>query len=231
MSVSLKEFLVLQMNDSLFPIGAYAHSYGMETYIQKGIIKDAETAETYLRMRLRYNFLYADLLAAKLSYEAAVKGDVKKLDELEEIMEASKVPEEIRDASRKLGSRFVKTLLFMNPEWKQGIFGKYLEARKGKTTCQPCAYGVFSADREIPVQEMLAAFLYAQASAAVTNCVKTIPLSQSCGQKLLFSLIPLFEEILELAEGMGEDMLCLSTPGFDLRSIEHEHLYSRLYMS
>lgn len=42
MHMSQKKFLVLQMNDSLFPIGAYSHSYGLETYIQKGIVKDAE---------------------------------------------------------------------------------------------------------------------------------------------------------------------------------------------
>ena len=78
---------------------------------------------------------------------------------------------------------------------------------------------------------MLEAFLYAQASAIVTNCVKTIPLSQSSGQKLLFSLIPFFEKMMEKIEETGEEMLCLSTPGFDLRSMEHEQLYSRLYMS
>ena len=29
-----KKFLLLQVNDALFPIGAYSHSYGLETYIQ-----------------------------------------------------------------------------------------------------------------------------------------------------------------------------------------------------
>ena len=231
MKISKKEFLILQINDSLFPIGSYSHSYGLETYIQKGIVHDEKTAERYLRMKLRYSFMYTDLLAVKLSYEAATKGDIYKLEELEDVMEASRIPEEIRCASRKLGSRFVKTLFCMDSSWKQGIFEKYVSIRTGKTICHPCAYGVFCAAREIPEEEMLAAFLYAQASAAVTNWGKTIPLSQSSGQKILFSLVPLFEEILELIKETGEEMLCLSAPGFDVRSIEHEQLYSRLYMS
>ena len=37
--------------------------------------------------------------------------------------------------------------------------------------------------------------------------------------------------MMEKIEETGEEMLCLSTPGFDLRSMEHEQLYSRLYMS
>ena len=56
-------FLLLQINDSLFPIGGYSHSYGLETYIQKGLVQDAAGAEDYIRRRLRYNFLYTDLLA------------------------------------------------------------------------------------------------------------------------------------------------------------------------
>lgn len=231
MHMSQKKFLVLQMNDSLFPIGAYSHSYGLETYIQKGIVKDAETAEKYLKMRLQYNFFYTDFLAVKLSYEAALRKNIQKVEELEDILGASRIPEEIRNASRKLGNRFVKTLLAMEPSWKNGVFGNYLEVREGKYISQPCAYGTFCAEQGIPKEEMLEAFLYAQASAIVTNCVKTIPLSQSSGQKLLFSLIPFFEKMMEKIEETGEEMLCLSTPGFDLRSMEHEQLYSRLYMS
>ena len=106
-------FLLLQMNDSLFPIGGYSHSYGLETYIQKGIIHDAATAERYLKNKLRYTFLYTDLLAVRIAYDAAASKDLKKLDELEDILEASKVPKEIREASQKLGSRFVKTLMGM----------------------------------------------------------------------------------------------------------------------
>ncbi len=33
-----KKFLLLQVNDALFPIGAYSHSYGLETYIQKNLL-------------------------------------------------------------------------------------------------------------------------------------------------------------------------------------------------
>ena len=65
----------------------------------------------------------------------------------------------------------------------------------------------------------------------VTNCVKLIPLSQTEGQRMLSDLYSLFGEILAEAENAGEEMLCASTPAFDLRSIQHETLYSRLYMS
>ena len=224
-------FLLLQINDSLFPIGAYSHSYGLETYIQKDIVYNTATATEYIQKKLKYNFLYTDLLAVRLAFEYTKNNELIKLDELEDIMEASRIPLELREASKKLGNRFIKTLTHMDIPYKRECFRKYLEIRKSKTTCHPCAYGVFCACTEISQEEALANYIYAQASAMVTNCVKTIPLSQSDGQKILFSLYPTFSEMLKKAKETTEEMLCASTPGFDLRSIQHEYLYSRLYMS
>jgi len=224
-------FLLLQINDSLFPIGGYSHSYGLETYIQKGIVHNSELAAEYIRKRLLYNFLYTDFLAVRLAYDAALQEDETAIDELEDQMEASRIPSELREASRKLGSRFIKTLLHMQITPPSGFFSRYLQVRRGKTTCHPCAYGVLCACMGMDRTEVLSAFLYAQTSAMVTNCVKTIPLSQSDGQKILFSLEPLMENMIQLVEQIGAEMLCASTPAFDLRSMEHETLYSRLYMS
>lgn len=224
-------FLLLQINDSLFPIGAYSHSYGLETYIQQGIVHDEETAATYITNRLRYNFTYTDLLAARLAYDAAAMEDIEAIHQLEEIMEASRIPMELREASKKLGNRFCKTLMHMEGPWHHNFFQTYLTARKGKTTCHPCAYGVFCAANGITRDEGLANYVYAQTSGMVTNCVKAIPISQSSGQKILTRLHRVFAELLLRVESADETMLCASTPAFDLRSMEHEHLYSRLYMS
>jgi urease accessory protein len=65
----------------------------------------------------------------------------------------------------------------------------------------------------------------------VTNCVKTIPLSQTDGQVLLYECQQVFEIILEKLKDLTEDDLCLSAPGFDIRCMQHEGLYSRIYMS
>lgn len=40
-----------------------------------------------------------------------------------------------------------------------------------------------------------------------------------------------FDEILKDVMNRSEEDLCLSAPGFDIRGIQHEKLYSRLYMS
>ena len=204
----IRRFFLLQVNDALFPIGGYSHSQGLETYIQQGIVHDEKTAADYIRRKLKLNLACTDLLGVRLAYEYALKENVAALDDLEEILGASRIPME-----------------------KRKIFEEYLEARRGKPVSHCCAYGVFCAAMGIEEEETLYHYLYAQTSAMVTNCVKTIPLSQSAGQKLLCGCYEEFEDILSYISGCTEEDLCLSAPGFDIRGIQHEKLYSRLYMS
>ena len=58
------KFLLLQVNDALFPIGGYSHSYGLETYIQKELVTNAAEAEAYIRNKLTQNLLYNELSSA-----------------------------------------------------------------------------------------------------------------------------------------------------------------------
>ena len=206
--MSEKQFYLLQVNDALFPIGGYSHSQGLETYIQRGIVHNVDTAREYITHKIKWNLAYTELL------------------------EASRIPMEQREAARKMGSRFAKTIEKLGLSISEtGIFREYLDARKGKAVNHCCIYGVFCAEIQIPLEEALTHYLYAQTSAIVTNCVKTIPLSQTSGQQLLSGCYGEFDEILKDVMNRSEEDLCLSAPGFDIRGIQHEKLYSRLYMS
>ena len=90
-----RTFLLLQINDALFPIGGYSHSYGLETYIQKELVTNAVQAEEYIRKKITHNFVYNDLFYCRLAWEAADSGNLEKLEELEEIVEAGKVPAQL----------------------------------------------------------------------------------------------------------------------------------------
>jgi urease accessory protein len=65
----------------------------------------------------------------------------------------------------------------------------------------------------------------------VTNCVKLIPLGQQHGQELLFSLQPLIERLVIDSLEPEMERIGFCCPGFDIRCMQHESLYSRLYMS
>lgn len=226
-------FILFQINDSLFPIGAYSHSYGLETYIQKNLVKDMNSAYEYIKSNLKYNFLYTELLSIYLAYEYADKNKINKLIELDNILNCSKSPKEIRLASQKLGSRFIKTLISSNMKYKNNNFIDYININDNNKLLptHTVAYGVFCQSIGIERNKAIEGFLYSYTSQTITNCVKTVPLSQTQGQQLLYRSYELFDEILNILPTLTIEDLCLSTPGFDVRCMQHETLYSRLYMS
>jgi urease accessory protein len=221
-------FLLLQVNDAGFPIGGYTHSYGLETYIQRGAVHDARSAGHYIECNLQASFLYSELLPASLAYDYAGYDGIAALLDLEQSLAASRTPRELREAANKLGVRFCKTagpLLDADT-----VFSAYTRAA-GRLATHAVAYGVFCAAAGIDKREAAAAYLYAQTAAMVTVAVKSVPLAQSDGQALLAGLHGLFARLLEQLEGLGADDLCRSTPGLDIAAMQHEHLYTRLYIS
>lgn len=226
-----KDFLLLQINDALFPIGSYTHSFGLESYVQKGWVKDKETALSYLKANLGTQFLHNELLSLKLTYEYASKGGrdgLKKILELEENLCISTSPIELRNANQKLGTRFLKTIKIM-PLALNKFFQEYFATTV--TPTHSSAYGVFCASMKLKLDPSLKHYLYAQSSNTVTNCVKTIPLSQSDGQKILLELQGTFEILLKKLKKLDINYLCASSIHNDIKAMQHQTLYSRLYMS
>jgi urease accessory protein len=222
------DFLLRQINDALFPLGAYAHSFGLETYVQRGLVCDEETAAAYAERFIRRGLLYTELLPIRLCYAYAARGDLAALTRLERRQNAARLPEESRNASLKIGARFVKTAARL----ELPLSGLYTEYTAQAVQVHHCtAYGLFCAAAGIEAEDALRAFVYAQVSALVTNCVKLVPLSQMAGQRILLTLHGEMGLAVARSAGLTEADFARTAPGLDIRAMQHETLYSRLYMS
>ena len=214
------DFELLQLNDSTFPIGSYTLSWGFETFVQQKIIYDSKTALEYLESEISSSFLSNELLPVRLAYEYAQNGQWNKVLEIDEIYNAAKSAKEIRVGSKKITVRFFKTVSLWHEMHELSEVQHF-----------PVIYGAYCAIKKIPLESALKTFLYSQFSARVTTLVKLIPLSQNEGQKILHSLFEKFDRILLDVTKLGEDDLCRSCPSSEIRGMQHEYLYTRLYMS
>src|SRR5258708_16720726 len=89
---------LLQFADGLFPAGAYAHSFGLEYYVQSGEVRDAGGVEQFLRAHLEGSNEPTDAVALLCAWRAAKVGDLATCIALDETLDAMKAVSELRDA-------------------------------------------------------------------------------------------------------------------------------------
>lgn len=221
---------LLHLSDPTLPIGGFSHSAGLETYVQQKIVKDKITAKAFITEMLSRNLQYTDAAFVSLAYDAATNNDLQTIIELDNECTAVKLPIEMRHASKKLGMRLLKIFQSLGKSELVNSYNQKVVAQE--TTGNYCiAFGLTAQSLNISKLETLYGFYYNAAAGFVTNCVKLIPLGQQDGQEILFSLLPIIQQLAEQSMNIDKDMIGLCCTGFDIRCMQHEQLYSRLYMS
>lgn len=219
---------LLHLTDPTLPIGGFTHSMGLETYVQKGLVHDIHSAEEFIVQMLTENIQYNDASFLSLAYDAV--SNLPELLRLDEECSAYKIPRETKEASRKLGLRLIRLL---ENEFHTETSIRYIQQVNQKyTDANYCiVFGLFSAMMQLDKKDALTGFFYNQAVSMVTNSVKLVPLGQMEGQKLLFRLHNLVESLANRTMNPDLNLIGKSCTGFDLRCIQHETLYTRLYIS
>lgn len=221
---------LLHISDPTLPIGGYSHSNGLETYIQHNRVKDVPTVTEFVRNMLQYNYRYNDGIWVRDAFALGLKSDLPALLELDCECNALKLPMEVREGSIKLGVRLLKIYVRLKDhKILHDFYGQVTE--KSTPGHYSVAFGLITAAFGANLVDVLSAFYYNAAVNMVTNSVKMVPLGQMDGQEILYKLHGFIHTLAQETLSADGGLRGLCNPAFDIRCMQHEHLYSRLYMS
>lgn len=221
---------LIQIHDTAFPTGSFAHSFGIETYIQENILQNEHNLKQFLDMYIRHNLASADAIFVKEAYFFAQQQDEKALIHLENICHGIKLSPETRKASAMMGRQFLHTVHQLSENelimlWHEKLKNKEIKGHYS------IVYGIYTAILGVDVKMALEMFLYSSISALVQNAVRAVPLGQMSGVKTIFALLPVILETARRVMTLGLDDLDNNSIALEIASMKHEFLHSRLFIS
>lgn len=226
---------LLHLSDQFFPTGGYAFSHALETYVAMGLLPDRTSCQQMLSALCEHAIGPCDLVFCAHAYRlaaapAALADTLAALCHADQMLAAYKIPRELRLESQQTGQAFLRAALTCDPLPLMTAF--WQEIRHGRTPGHHAlAFGMVMHGRGVAAEEALLAYLYTVTAGLVATALRLVPLGQSDGQRLLHDLAPVCADVLQRYRTLSIEDAWSCTPGLDIRSMQHERLYSRLCRS
>ena len=213
-----------QLCDSALPTGAFAHSLGFETYLDRGLVHDEESFGVWLAAFVTQQLSYSDALAIRYLYE-----DVP-VAELDGLLTAQLLPRQLREASIKMGTRLLEIGAEIFPSRELAEYRELVGAGRAAGH-QPLAFAVVVRSLGVPLPEALAAYLFAAVTSLTQNAVRAIPLGQNAGQRLLRKAADDVAAAVRRAGSLDRSDFGAVSPGLEISQMRHERQRARMFMS
>ena len=221
---------LLQMCDQFFPTGAYAFSHALETYVAEGLVNDRASCQQLLETVNNNALGPCDMVFCAHAFRIAPEPALPRIMALDSLLSALKIPRELRLESSYTGQAFLRAAQALPHTPLVDAF--FQKVQQDHTPGHHAiAFGLVTHGLGLSEEQALTAYLYTVNAGLVAAAVRLIPLGQSAGQRLLGDLAPLLQQVMQRYRHLTPDAAWSCTPGLDIRSMQHERLYSRLCRS
>ena len=211
---------LLQLFDSQFPVGAFAHSGGIETYAALG--GSLPELRDVLVAQIDLGWGRSELAGAFLAWNAAdgATADAD-LARLAALMDALKVVPSNRQTSLGLGRRTVDLLARTYPELAIDITPPH----------HAVVVGIAGRRLDIGARDLLLAYGQSLVAGTLAAALRCMPVSPAQTQRLLAESHQRLIQAVDRAMTDPEGCLFTATPALDIRSHQQQHLHTRLFQS
>lgn len=227
--------VVWHITDSALPTGAFAHSAGLETYIQRDEVSDPDSYLRWLTGYLHqatYGEALAVLLAVRLqAAQLPIEQARNELHTLDELCHATQTPQELRASMQSMGKRMAKVAKIIDAE--DPLVAEYdAGLRERRYYGNPgIAAGLVLGAAGVEERTAVSAYLMQMANSMTQNAIRAIPLGQDAGQRILISVYDYLPGFAD--ETLARDVadLGVSFPRLEIAQMQHQYMRSRMFMS
>jgi urease accessory protein len=249
---------LLQLGDTFYPTGSYAHSFGLEGLVAEGVVRDRETLRAFLLTSALPALRQTELPLAIHAWQAFEQIECEKgrwlgradgpssatddaehrpylsawvrVSELCQLSSALKTASEARLASENIGRQ--RSELAANLR-THPLAQEYLRrANEGRWPFSPAIAAALEARvLGAPLQAALASVFYANIAGLLAAAMKLLRLGQNGCQTLLTELMGHAGEAFAAAEKVPIDEIGWFNPWLDIAAARHETANARLFIS
>ena len=208
------------------PVGGFSYSEGLETAMDRAQPATEMIASDWLTDQLQISLARGDLAVMAQAISAWRAGDLPRARQLNDWVLQTRETSELRAQAEQMG----RSLL----DWLRnhdGANAAHIEACAQMQPTFPVAFALAVSQTEAGVRDCLLAYAFGWAENMTQAAIKSVPLGQSAGQRMLARLAGGIPTAVEAAMQLSDDERQAFSPMLAILSSQHETQYSRLFRS
>ena len=205
------------------PIGGFSYSEGLEAGVEWAGLTGEAQAAGWISDQLHLSLARGDLAVVAQSIPAWRDDDTERIRSLNAWVLHTRESAEFLLQTEQMGRSFV--------EWLKLHHADAAAAFTGLPITYPVAFAFAASRTQASVRDGCLAFAFGWAENMVGAAVKSVPLGQSAGQRMLGRLAEEIPRAVDHALTLDDDARQAFTPMLAVYSARHETQYSRLFRS
>jgi len=206
------------------PIGAFAYSQGLETAVEVGWVRDAQTTQVWLQGVLAHGLARLDIPVLVRLRDAWERGDTRAVEDWSGFLLASRESCELRTEERHLGTALARLLVGLD----------LAEAEvwaDGRPVTLATMFALAASRWNIPTPSAALGYAWSWMENQTMAALKLVPLGQTDGQRMLRRIGSELAELVSQGAALPDEAIGASLPGLQYASMCHETQRTRLFRS
>lgn len=208
------------------PIGGFSYSECLETAVDSARVTTESEAREWLLNQLDLTLSRGDLALLAKAIPAWQRNDHSRIAELNAWVLQTRESSELRAQAEQMGRSLV--------EWLRNHTTACIEQCNTLAALQPTypmAFALAASAVQAPLRDCLLTYAFGWAENMVQAAIKSVPLGQSAGQRILSALTAEIPAAVAHALSLADSERQAFSPMLAILSAQHEVQYSRLFRS